>query len=93
VAEGRRPPGLFNVYTSGSVQVCLDTIRQFPPFDAPTRMDELVSKLNLLPGVTLTSMDKYPFVPIQEIATQDALERFKDAFGFVVAQVRTAAAS
>ena len=50
---------------------------------------ELRRRLNVIEGVNLDGIDKYPAIPLSLLANETDLERFLNAIAWTIEQVKT----
>jgi hypothetical protein len=79
----------FQVLTNGNVQVYFEYLKSRPPFDPEAKRDELLARLNTIPGVAIApdAIGGKPSVPLTALASPDNLSRLLDAVNWVRIEV------
>jgi hypothetical protein len=60
------------------------------PFDLATKRNELLRRLNEIPGVKLRDSEKFPSIPLSALTNEKALDQFLKAIGWTIEEVRSA---
>jgi hypothetical protein len=78
------------VWTYGTLEIQFQWMRRKRPFDAAAKREELRTRLNAIPGITIPAdgIEKRPNVPLQALAGPGALEEFLEVLGWVVGEVQ-----
>jgi hypothetical protein len=86
------PHYVFTLWTYGSVEMQLQSLRTRPPFDRPELREELRRRLNEIPGVSIPEerMTKRPPIPYALLRDAAAMARFVDAADWTVRTIRGA---
>lgn len=83
--------GFIQMLTNGAFQIPFGYMQQRPPFDDRQKREELLQRLNAVPGVSLSpdSVDKrYPKIQYAALSDQAALSQFLEVMDWAVEQVK-----
>ena len=78
--------GIRGLETSEWVEVSF--ARMLEPFDTPEMRQELRNRLNTIPGANIAkdAIDKYPSIPLTELASKGAVDTFLNVFAWFLDQ-------
>jgi hypothetical protein len=81
---------LFVIRADGNTAVRFAYLRTKAPFDSELVMDELLKKMNEIPGLSFgrEALGKKPAFPLQLLAAPGALQKFKAAVEWMIDQIR-----
>lgn len=82
---------VFSVWTNGKVEIHLQSLRHYRPFDEPDMRRELLRRLNEILGVDLPldAIDRRPRFPILALGESAKLQRFLSIMDWAMEQLRT----
>jgi hypothetical protein len=60
------------------------------PFYLATKRNELLRRLNEIPGVKLRDSEKFPSIPLSALTNEKALDQFLKAIGWTIEEVTSA---
>ncbi len=93
--EARRGDGVYPFYvqTWGMLMVSISSLRRLPPFDDECRRDELLAKLQQLPGLIATekARDGFPMIPLKQLAEKPILDKLLEILNWILTSLRGAA--
>jgi hypothetical protein len=83
---------LFAVWTSGSVEIYFQWYAAKRPFDSEEKRMELLSLLNSIPVVSISTsaIERRPNIPLSALVDESALERFLGAFDWMIQEIEMA---
>lgn len=83
---------LVAVWTYARAELQFQHMATKPPFDDLSLRQELLARLNEIPGVSIpeTKLDKRPSIPLAVLAKEEHLSRFLGALDWCVEQIRNA---
>ena len=86
---------LFSVITTGRVQFEFGNMKKTPAFSDDAKRLELLRRLNELDEVSMdpSRIDLWPTIPITVLASDRNMDKFRQAFGWVISEIRQAPAS
>ncbi len=84
------PHALFAIWTNGNVQIYFGYMGARPPFTDEAIRQELLRRLNEIPGVALPSdaVNRYPNISMSTLQHKPALEQFLGALDWAVEQIK-----
>jgi hypothetical protein len=80
------------LYTYGRIEMQFQALSRLPPFDRPEMREELQSRLNAIPGVSISPdrLKLRPSFPVSALADSRALQTFFKTMDWVLEEFRTA---
>lgn len=78
------------IWTYGKLEVQFQQIKERPPFTDEAKRREFLNRLNSIPGVSIpaNSLGVRPPVPLSALTDGAALDRFLDALGWFIQEVK-----
>jgi hypothetical protein len=82
---------LFAVWSYGAVEIYFYWYQYKKPFDTKEKREELLRRLNQIPGVSLPAeaILKRPNIPLSVLKDESALEKFLQVFDWVVSEIKS----
>jgi hypothetical protein len=82
----------FTIYTSGHVEIAFQYLKAYPPFAVQERRQDLLSRLNQIPGVSLPpdSFNRRPSFRLAVLTSAEALGTFTQLMEDVARQLAAA---
>lgn len=80
-----------SVQRNGNIVIQMRWIKDHPPFNDAAKRDELLKRIQQLPGLKLTDvggMEGFPKFPIQSLSDSNHLKAFTDALEWIVSEIR-----
>lgn len=86
---------LLAIYTYGRFEVYFQHLKSRQPFSDIAKRKHLKDELNRIDGIDISDdqLDKRPSFDVTVLAADDALSRFRDAYFWVIEEIRRVAAS
>lgn len=78
----------FAVWTTGKVELYLSYVRKKPPFNEDLEFEQLISRLNSIPGISLSPDAKLPKIPLNVLNEDTSFQKFIDTFDWYVNQIK-----
>jgi hypothetical protein len=80
---------LFAVWSTGTIELYFFWYARKEPFKDPDMLDELLAKINHIPGINLEAdaIRKRPNIALSEISTKESQKAFFDVFEWFIDQV------
>jgi hypothetical protein len=86
---------LFAIYTYGRFEIYFQHLKSRQPFTDIAKRKHLKDELNRIDGIVISDdqLDKRPSFDVTVLAAHDALARFRDAYFWVIKELRRVAGS
>jgi hypothetical protein len=90
VRVGDKEFSLFRIGTNGGIEIHFKDWTNVPPFDSRDKRVEMLHKLNRIKGVRIpeSKVIERPLLPVRALRDQDGLDKFIDAFHWLLGLAR-----
>ncbi len=80
---------LFALWTYGNIEFYFQWMQHHPPFDKRGKRQDLLQRLNSIPGVHLpsTCLEKRPSIPLSTLLTPEAFGKLREVFDFFLREI------
>lgn len=79
---------VLEAWTNGRVNIRFTRLAKAPPFDAQDRREELLRRLNAIPGIDLPMAEGQPSFPIKALANEPEFTQFCDVMDWMIQEIR-----
>jgi len=85
---------LFSIWTYGVVSLQFGMMQTRPVFDEVANRQELINRLNIIPGISIPEdgINRYPSIDLSLLQNEESLKQFLSIFDWVIEKIRNASA-